>query len=199
VQQDGLENASLIELGLERVRIVGVALLVLGALAIVAPAFAGTLVSLIVGVVLLAAGISRGIRFFRTGSWKRDWPDAVLAGLAILAGGTIIAKPLVGLSAIAVALVVFFAVSGSLQVLWWWRLRRRRGALWTLLAGLATLALAVMIGAQWPLSGLWAVGTLVGIHLLFAGTSLIALSSPPPADEPGEDDVERDGDPTDGS
>ena len=101
----------------------------------------------------------------------------------------IIARPLLGLSVIALSLAIYFGVSGLLQIVWWWRLRRALNSLWMLLAGLATLILAVLIGVEWPLSGFWAVGTLVGVHLLFGGTSLIALALPPrkkkQAKEPG--------------
>jgi uncharacterized membrane protein HdeD (DUF308 family) len=34
-----------------------------------------------------------------------------------------------------------------------------------------------MLWKQFPLSGLWAVGTLIGIRLLMAGISLIAIGS----------------------
>ena len=34
-----------------------------------------------------------------------------------------------------------------------------------------------MIWNQWPLSGAWAVGTLVGIQLMFSGMTMITLGS----------------------
>jgi uncharacterized membrane protein HdeD (DUF308 family) len=41
--------------------------------------------------------------------------------------------------------------------------------------------LAVILGflllKEWPLTGLWAIGTLVGINMLFAGFSLISIGS----------------------
>ncbi len=46
-----------------------------------------------------------------------------------------------------------------------------------LVGGIATLALAFMIGSDWPFSGAWAIGVLVGVRLLFAGWSMIALGS----------------------
>ncbi len=45
-----------------------------------------------------------------------------------------------------------------------------------LLDGLITLALAVMIGVHWPSSSLWAIGTLVGVSLIFSGTTRIMMS-----------------------
>jgi hypothetical protein len=37
--------------------------------------------------------------------------------------------------------------------------------------------LGVMISYQWPISGLWAIGTLIGVDFLFGGFSLIQLGS----------------------
>lgn len=34
-----------------------------------------------------------------------------------------------------------------------------------------------MLLSEWPLSGVWAVGTLVGISLLFSGFSILAIGS----------------------
>jgi hypothetical protein len=41
----------------------------------------------------------------------------------------------------------------------------------------ANPVLGFLLLKEWPLSGLWAVGTLVGINLLFAGFSIIAVGS----------------------
>ena len=38
-----------------------------------------------------------------------------------------------------------------------------------------SLALAYMLSADWPASGLWAVGFLVGIKLIFAGMSIVMV------------------------
>ena len=39
-----------------------------------------------------------------------------------------------------------------------------------------TLVLGVLIWQQWPVSGLWAVGILVGVDLLATGISMVALA-----------------------
>jgi uncharacterized membrane protein HdeD (DUF308 family) len=37
--------------------------------------------------------------------------------------------------------------------------------------------LGFLLLREWPLTGLWAIGTLVGINLLFAGFSMISIGS----------------------
>ena len=44
---------------------------------------------------------------------------------------------------------------------------------WALFSGVITVLLGAMIWNQFPLSGAWAIGTLVGIKLLFSGWSLL--------------------------
>jgi uncharacterized membrane protein HdeD (DUF308 family) len=39
------------------------------------------------------------------------------------------------------------------------------------------LLLGFLLLKEWPLTGLWAIGTLVGINLLFAGFSMISMGS----------------------
>ncbi len=46
---------------------------------------------------------------------------------------------------------------------------------WVLLHGVVTLNLGLMIWRQWPVSGVWAIGLYVGIHVILSGLSLTLL------------------------
>jgi uncharacterized membrane protein HdeD (DUF308 family) len=39
------------------------------------------------------------------------------------------------------------------------------------------LLLGFLLLREWPLSGLWAIGTLTGVNLLFSGFSMISIGS----------------------
>jgi uncharacterized membrane protein HdeD (DUF308 family) len=56
-------------------------------------------------------------------------------------------------------------------------MRHESGSGWLLFDGIVTLALALMIGGSWPFSTVWAVGTLVGVSMLFSGISRLMISS----------------------
>jgi uncharacterized membrane protein HdeD (DUF308 family) len=73
-------------------------------------------------------------------------------------------------------LAALFLIEGVLNVVMFFQLRPARGSGWMLLDGLITLALAVMIGAHWPSSSLWAIGTLVGVSLIFSGITRVMMS-----------------------
>jgi uncharacterized membrane protein HdeD (DUF308 family) len=50
------------------------------------------------------------------------------------------------------------------------------GSGWLLVDGIVTLILAIMIWRAWPSSSLWAIGTLVGISMVFSGCARLTIS-----------------------
>jgi uncharacterized membrane protein HdeD (DUF308 family) len=46
-----------------------------------------------------------------------------------------------------------------------------------LFSGIVTVLLGILLLAEWPLSGAWALGTLVGVNLLFSGFAMISIGS----------------------
>ena len=77
------------------------------------------------------------------------------------------------LSAIAGYLLVDGIAGGLLA----FRMRPKDGWVWILFSAAMSVLLAILLFSGWPLSGIWAVGTLVGINLLFAGFSMISIGS----------------------
>ena len=47
--------------------------------------------------------------------------------------------------------------------------------MWVVISGLITLLLGIVILAHWPYSGLYALGIILGVDLVFAGASWIGL------------------------
>ena len=56
-------------------------------------------------------------------------------------------------------------------------MRPLKGWVWMLVSGIVAIALGFLIAREWPLTGTWAVGVLVGSRLIFAGWSMIALGA----------------------
>jgi hypothetical protein len=83
--------------------------------------------------------------------------------------------PGLNLSTLTLFLAAYFVASGILQIVAGFGARPEPG--WGLVAfgGVVSLVLGVIIWRQFPISGIWAVGTLVGIQLLFSGWTLIAV------------------------
>src|SRR6266508_4364772 len=80
----------------------GIALVVLGVIAVFAPMASGLFFDFLFGALLTGAGIVEFMDAFRSGSWQRG-ALLGLAGLVTLAAGDLyIARPLVGLGALTV-------------------------------------------------------------------------------------------------
>lgn len=154
----------------------GIVLIVFGVIAIATPAVAGTAVVIVIGVVLLIAGIVQFIQGCRAESWSSKLPPLVLGLITAVCGLGVLAHPLLGLKFLTLLLAAFFVVEGFWKIIASFGYRPAAGWLFMLAGGLISLLLGLIIWQQWPLSGLWAVGILVGIDLLMTGASMIALA-----------------------
>ena len=156
---------------------VGIVMVIAGVLAIMSPLVAGLSVAIAVGVLLVASGVSRLFLAFKMGSFGQGVLVFVLGVLSIVAGGYMVARPGMALATLTLVLAAYLFVDGIFEIIWAFRLRPIKGWGWTLFSGIAALVLGIMIWRQFPVSGIWAVGTLVGIHMIFGGSSLASVSS----------------------
>ena len=94
-----------------------------------------------------------------------------------------VVQPGMALASLTLVLAIYFLVDGLVMLFAAFSVKPARGWGWLLFNGIITLLLGLLIFGQWPLSGAWAIGILVGVRLLFAGMTMIALGSsgrPPP-------------------
>ena len=57
----------------------------------------------------------------------------------------------------------------------YFKTRHLPGSGWILFDGIVTLILGLLVWRQWPSSSLWVIGTLVGISMIFTGTTRLML------------------------
>jgi len=155
----------------------GLVTLILGMLSIVAPGISGVSVAFLVGVLLTAAGIARLIFAFEAKSFGSGVLTFLLGGLSILVGLVMVGKPLLGLVSLTLALAAFFAADGIVEFFGAFKVKPAKGWVWMIISGIVSIILAGLIVYQWPVSGEWAIGILVGVRLIFAGWSMIGLGS----------------------
>ena len=155
----------------------GVALAIMGLLSIMAPLFTGAAVTILVGILMLAAGITRGVFAFRAQTFGKGALMFLLGGIVALGGLLLLARPLIGLASLTMVLAAFFFADGIIEAIYAFQLRPVKGWGWMLLSGISSGLLGFFIVYEWPVSGAWAIGVLVGVRLLFSGWSVIALGS----------------------
>jgi uncharacterized membrane protein HdeD (DUF308 family) len=152
----------------------GILVLVAGILALSTPAVAGLSVAMLVGFMLIMGGV--GQLYFAYESGSGIWAY-IAAALTVLAGGFLAFNPAVAATTLSIFLLVYFLASGVVEVLLALKMKPIDGWVWTLITGLLSIVLGVMIWSQFPLSGLVAIGVLLGIKLCFSGLTLIMLGA----------------------
>ena len=155
--------------------ILGILVLVLGILCIMSPMAAGVATASFVAVFLVAAGAIRLVWAFKAESFGKGALAFLLGAVSIGGGILLLGRPLLGVTSLTLLLAGYFVVEGISVTVASFKLRPEPGWGWMLMDGVVTLILAWMIGSEWPLSGAWAVGTLVGVRLLIAGWTMIFL------------------------
>ena len=153
-----------------------VLMILAGVLAIVIPPTAGVAVTILVGWLLLLCGAARLVfAWYAHRAGAVVW-ELLLGVVYIIAGGYLLMHPLAGMASLTVALVIYLFAEAILEFILSFSLRPLPGAGWILFDGIITLILAIMIWKAWPSSAEWALGTLVGVSMLFGGVARLMIS-----------------------
>jgi uncharacterized membrane protein HdeD (DUF308 family) len=154
----------------------GVLLIVFGIVAVGMPLLAAVAVSALVAWLIVLAGVVHLMLAFRVhGAGNMIWK--VLVGIAYLCFGVyMLLNPVLSVASLTLLLASLFLFEGILNIVLYAKMRAIRGSSWMLVDGIITLLLGLMIYMQWPSSSLWAIGTLVGVSLIFSGVARVMMS-----------------------
>lgn len=153
----------------------GAILIILGILAVAAPAAATFATDISIGWLLLFAGIVGFFAVFSAQDLASFLWSLIPAVLSIVVGGLLLWKPAEGALTLTALLVVFFIAEGAFQIVTSIAYRDYIGDSWgwILLSGIADLILAAIIVFGWPITAGWALGLLVGINLITTGLAIV--------------------------
>jgi len=155
----------------------GVLTVIAGVFAIGAPLASGLGVTIFIGVALAIGGGARIIAAFGADSFGQG-ALAFIGGLLGAVAGVILAtRPGLGLATLTLLIGSYLLVDGIANAVLAFRVRPGQGWGWILFSGIVTFLLGILLLAEWPLSGTWALGTLVGVNLLFSGAAMISIGS----------------------
>lgn len=152
----------------------GIALALLGLLALVAPWGAATAIDMLCGSVLVAAGIGQLALAAGAFDWRGFWLTLVCGSLSLVGGTAMLVIPRAGVGAIVVfvGLLLAFEAAAKFTVAWTFRDAYPIG--WILFDALLTAVLAtVMLTARGDDRGTL-LGVLVGVNLLSSGLMFAA-------------------------
>jgi len=153
-----------------------VLMIVAGILAIASPLAAGIAVNVLIAWLLVFSGCVHLVFSWYTRTTGGFLWELLVGILYILIGGYLLVHPVAALMSLTIALAIYLFLEAILEFALGFKLRPLPGSNWLLFDGVITLILAVMIWRTWPSSSAWVIGTLVGISMLFSGTSRLMLS-----------------------
>ncbi len=152
----------------------GVIILLMGLFAMGAPLIAGLSLALMVGALLIIGGIGQLIFAAKT---HKGILTFILSILTIALGGYMVANPSVALASLTIFLASYLVASGVFEIMVAFQIRPVQGWIWALFSGIISVILGMMIWNQFPLSGAWAIGIILGVRLFFSGLALIMFGT----------------------
>ena len=153
----------------------GVVYVVAGFIALASVAMATVASVLVVGVMMIVAGIAELINAFQIKTWGRFLVWALLGVLYIIAGFVTFENPLLAAALLTLFLGASLFASGIVRIFLAFSMKREMPWIWVALSGVITLLLGLIILAHWPVSSLYILGLFLGIDLLFAGVGWISV------------------------
>jgi uncharacterized membrane protein HdeD (DUF308 family) len=130
---------------------------------------------LVVGVMMIVAGVAEIINAFQIKTWGKFLIWALLGVLYIVAGFVTFGNPVFAAILLTLALGASLVASGVMRLILAFSMTREMPWGWVALSAVVTLLLGLLILARWPVNSVYILGLFLGIDLLMAGASWIAL------------------------
>src|SRR6202521_1399668 len=156
----------------------GILLVILGLAAMIVPPLASLAVTIFLGWMFLISGIAGLVLTFWARQMPGFWWSLISAVLAVGAGIILLARPVQGTLTLTIVVGAYFLAEGVTTIMYALEHRRELSERWNwlLFSGVLDILIAAMIIAGLPGSAEWAIGLLVGINLLFGGSTLIGMA-----------------------
>ncbi len=153
----------------------GVISLIAGIVALGSVVMATASAVVIVGVMMLVAGIAEVFTAFNVKDWGHFFYWLLLGALYIFAGFVCIQDPFAAATLLTLMLGIALILGGLLRIFLATRMKHGTPWGWVVFSGAITLLLGVMIVAHWPASSFFVLGIFLGIDLIFIGSTWITM------------------------
>ena len=153
----------------------GILTAVLGLLLIAYPLFTATVTTILIGSILVLAGVFEIVQALRVHTAGAFFTRLLLGIVYGFAGLVLLLYPLRGVAVLTVVLGVMLLFEAGFTAALAFQVKPLSGWGWLLFDAAITVLLGFLILAHWPASSLWAIGTLVGVAVLIRGVTRVAL------------------------
>jgi uncharacterized membrane protein HdeD (DUF308 family) len=147
-----------------------------GILAFILPLTISFGIALVIGCLILAAGIGHLFYAFQTRSVDGFLWQILLSTLYVMAAICLLANPLLSVLSLSLFLAIFLILEGILEFALYFRVRRFRHSIWLLIDGVGTLVLGILLLSQWPPASPEIIGALIGISLMLSAVSRLIFT-----------------------
>jgi uncharacterized membrane protein HdeD (DUF308 family) len=153
----------------------GAVYLIVGFIALGSVVMATVASVLVVGVMMIIAGVAEVFSAFQVKSWGKFLLWALLGVLYIIAGFVTFENPLLAAALLTLILGASLVASGIMRIILAFSMKRETPWILVLVSAVITLLLGLLILAHWPVSSLYILGLFLGIDLIMAGAGWIGL------------------------
>src|SRR5260221_10800195 len=153
----------------------GVVYLIAGFIALGSVMMATVASVLIVGVMMIIAGVAEVFSAFQIKSWGKFLLWVLLGVLYIIAGFVTFENPLLAAALLTLILGASLVASGIMRIILAFSMKRETPWIWVVLSGAITLLLGLLILPHWPVSSLYILDLFLGIDLIIACAAWIGL------------------------
>ena len=154
----------------------GILTAAVGLVMIIYPLATAAASTVFVGSALIVAGVAQSIFAFASGTAGKFFLNILLGLLYGIAGISLVASPGIGLVTLTAVLGVMLIAEAVSETFMAFALPAGAGRGGFLVNAAFSLLLGVMILAQWPVSSVWAIGTMVGVAVLVNGVTRAVIS-----------------------
>jgi uncharacterized membrane protein HdeD (DUF308 family) len=172
IDEAGAERARAVREAWGGTFVLGILMAVLGVFAMAVAPATGLLTVVMLGAFLAVAGIFEAYHALRHREGGNRLVFLLGGILSIVVGGLLMFRAGVGLATITLLLAGYFVANGLFRSVTSIADRYLHWG-WDFLLGAISILLGFIVFAQWPVSSLWLVGTLVGVEIFFRGCGLM--------------------------
>jgi uncharacterized membrane protein HdeD (DUF308 family) len=154
----------------------GILLVLLGLAALAAPGATAVGFALVLAWILMLVGLTHLLSLWHASTLLGAARSIAIGLLYFGAGLVLLRQPMWAVTSLTVVIGLVLMAEGVIGVIAYVAGDHRTGS--ALLTAIVALALGAMIINGWPLSSVWAIGTIVGANLLVAGIAeMFAIGS----------------------
>ena len=160
-----------------RAIVMGVLTAAVGVAMILYPFATATVTTIFLGWSFIIAAGATFVFAFNSPTAGPFFLNVLISLLYAIAGVSLVVAPAAGVLSLTVALGIVLMIQGGIEFGVAIELRSESAFPWILTESLVTLALGLMILFQWPWSSAWAIGTMLGCAVLFAGITRTVIAA----------------------